>query len=135
MSPGPGGGGSGVPSPAKANLISPSGGGSGGGSGVPSPPKARVFFRGEFPRFFGRFAAPDCLTPDFAVFLATDFLRVLRFATFLRVVRFATAFLRLDFFAVDFRRVDFFAAPRLAGFLRAVFFRPPFRAAIGILLD
>ena len=141
MSPGPGGGGSGVPSPPNANLIDPSGGGSGGGSGVPSPPKARVFFFGEFPRFFLDTGLPDFPPPDFrpppprfAVFFRAELARRADFlaAGFLRADRFALVFLRPDFFAADFRRVDFFAAPRFAVPLRAVFLRPPFRAAIGV---
>ena len=139
-----------MPSPS-ANLISPSGGGSGGGSGVPSPPKARGFFLGEFPRFFLFIDPPDFLPPDFfpppprfvvffradtarrADFLAAGFLRVDRFAVvFLRLDFFAADFLRVDFFAADFLRVDFFAAPRFTILLRAVFLRPPFRAAIGV---
>lgn len=142
MSPGPGGGGSGVPSPPSANLLSPSGGGSGGGSGVPSPPNARCFRFGEFPRFFELFELPGFFPPDFfplllrfaAVFFRAELARRGDFlaADFLRVVRFAAVFLRLGFLAADFRRADFFAAPRLATPLRAVFLRPPFRAAIGV---
>lgn len=143
MSPGPGGGGSGVLSP-NANLMAPSGGGSGGGSGVPSPPKARVFRFGELPRFFLDIELPDFPPPDFfppplrfAVFFRAELARRADFlaAGFLRVDRFVVVFLRLDFFAADFRLVDFFAAPRFAVRLRAVFLRPPFRAAIGVLLD
>ena len=69
------------------------------------------------------------------LFLDADFLLVDLFAAdFLRVDLFAADFLRVDFFAADFLRVDFFAAPPRRPAFRAVFFLPPFRAAIGILL-
>ena len=106
-------------------------------------------FFADVPRFFGAggFRAAVFLLPvdrrlDFfaaglrrEAFLAGDFLAELFLdADFLRVDLFAADFLRVDFFAADFLRVDFFAAPPRRPAFRAVFFLPPFRAAIGILL-
>ncbi len=42
---------------------------------------------------------------------------------------------RVDFFAADFLRVDFFAADFLRVAFFAVFLVPPFRAAMGTLLE
>ena len=102
--------------------------------------RAAVFFRGEDLRldFFAvALRREDFLADDFLaeLFLAADFLRVDFFAADLLRVDFFTADdLRGDFFAADVLRVDYVAAPPRRPAFRAVFFLPPFRAAIGILL-
>ena len=105
---------------------------------MPSPNAIGRFFA-DVPRFFGAaglraavfFRGEDLRLDFFAVGLRReDFFA----ADLLRVDFFTADFLRVDFFAADFLRVDFFAAPPRRPAFRAVFFLPPFRAAIGILL-